>query len=73
MKGIDIAVIADIDKTRAQEAYKIGMLESDVVEACSAAEADKAVTRRRRVFTSDYRIVTDMKQVDTSLDAMAID
>ena len=72
MKGIDVAVIADIDIRRAREAYKIGMLDGDVVEARSLAEADRAVEQRKRVFTSDYRIVTDMKQVDVMLEATGV-
>jgi len=72
MKGIDIAVIADIDKKRAQEAYTIGMLEGDVVEARSAGEADKAVSQRKRVFTEDYRVVTSMKQVDVMLESTGV-
>ena len=33
MKGIDIVVVADIDTKRAQDAYRIGMLKGEVVEA----------------------------------------
>lgn len=72
MKGIDVVVIADIDIERAREAYRVGMLEGDVVEARSVAEADRAVAQRKRVFTSDYRIVTDMKQVDVMLEATGV-
>jgi predicted homoserine dehydrogenase-like protein len=72
MKGIDIVVIADIDKKRAREAYRIGLLEGDVVEAASARAADAAVVRGKRVFTSDYRVVTDMKQVDVMLEATGV-
>ncbi len=72
MKGIDVAVIADIDIRRAREAYKIAMLEGEVVEARTVAEADRAVKKRQRVFTSDYCIVTDMKQVDVMLEATGV-
>lgn len=43
MKGIDVIVVADIDKKRAREAYRIGMMQGEVVEAGSAEEADAAV------------------------------
>jgi predicted homoserine dehydrogenase-like protein len=72
MKGIDIVVIADINKQRAREAYRIGMLPGDVVEASSAAVAEAAVVRGQRVFTGDYRVVTDMKQVDVMLEATGV-
>ena len=69
MKGIDVVVVADIDTKRAQDAYRIGMLKGEVVEAKSAKEADKAVAAGKRVFTTDYRVVTDMKQVDVMLES----
>ncbi len=72
MKGIDVVVVADIDKKRAREAYRIGMMEGEVVEAGSAEEADAAVAAGRRVFTDDYRVVTDMKQVDVMLEATGV-
>jgi predicted homoserine dehydrogenase-like protein len=72
MKGIDVVVIADIDKKRAREAYRIGMLEGPVVEAGSARRADAAVAAGKRVFADDYRIVTDMKQVDVMLEATGV-
>ncbi len=72
MKGIDVVVIADIDKKRAREAYRIGMLEGQVVEASSARQADAAVAAGKRVFTEDYRVVTDMKQVDVMLEATGV-
>ncbi len=72
MKGIDVVVVADIDKARAREAYRVGMLEGEVVEADSAEEADTAVAAGKRVFTDDYRVVTDMKQVDVMLEATGV-
>ncbi|HQI27577.1 MAG TPA: hypothetical protein PLT20_05780, partial [Sedimentisphaerales bacterium] len=33
MKGIDVVAVADIDTQRAKEAFRIGMLEGEVVEA----------------------------------------
>ena len=72
MKGIDVVVVADIDPKRAQDAYRIGMLQGEIVEAKSAQEADKAVAAGQRVFTTDYRVVTDMKQVDVMLESTGV-
>jgi predicted homoserine dehydrogenase-like protein len=72
MRGIDVVVIADIDKKRAKEAYRIGMLEGEVIGADSPKEADAAVADGKRVCTGDYRVVTDMKQVDVMLEATGV-
>ena len=72
MKGIEVVVIADLDTARAREAYRIAMAEGEVVEAGSADEADEAVAAGKKVFTGDYRVVTDMKQVDVMLEATGV-
>ena len=72
MKGIDVVAVADIDAKRAKDAYRIGMLKGEAVEVGSATEADKAVAAGRRVFTRDYRVVTDMKQVDVMLESTGV-
>ncbi len=40
MNGIDVVVVADIALQRARDAYRIGLVDGDVVEAQTAAEAD---------------------------------
>jgi len=72
MKGIDIVVVADIDKARAQAAYATGLLHGETVEAKDAASADRAVAAGKRVFADDFRIVTGMKQVDVMLEATGV-
>ncbi len=72
MKGIDIVVVADIDKTRAKAAYTTGLLKGDTVEAGNAADADEAVAGGKRVFTDDFRVVTGMKCVDVMLEATGV-
>ena len=72
MKGIDVVIAADIDLHRARDAYRIGLVEADVVEARTSAEADEAVVEGKRVITDDYRIVTDMKQIDVMLEATGV-
>ena len=72
MKGIDIVVVADIDKTRARAAYTTGLLAGDTVEAEDAAGADEAVAAGKRVFTDDFHVVTGMKRVDVMLEATGV-
>jgi len=72
MKGIDIVIVADIDKARAKAAYTTGLLRGDVVEARGAVEADQIVASGRRVFTDDFRMVTGMKHVDVMLEATGV-
>ncbi len=72
MKGIDVVVAADADLKRARNAYRIGMLSGEVVEAKSSEEADKAVAKRKRAITSDYRVVTDMRGIDVVLEATGV-
>jgi predicted homoserine dehydrogenase-like protein len=72
MKGIDVVAVADIDTKRAQEAFRIGMLQGEIVEAGTARQADKAVAAGKRIFTNDYRVITDMKRVDVMLESTGV-
>jgi predicted homoserine dehydrogenase-like protein len=72
MKGIDIVVVADIDKARARAAYATGLLKGETVDAKDAAGADEAVANGKRVFTDDFRVVTGMKRVDVMLEATGV-
>jgi predicted homoserine dehydrogenase-like protein len=72
MKGIRVAVTADIDIERAIAAYKIGRIEGEVVVAESAAQADAAVAAGKLVAARDYRIVTDMKNIDVMLESTGV-
>ena len=72
MKGIEVVIAADVDPQRAKDAYEIGRLTGEVVEAETPAEADEAVAAGKRVVTRDYRVVTDMKQVDVMLEATGV-
>lgn len=69
MKGIEVVAAIDVDLQRARDGFAIAMIEAEVVEVQSAAEADAAVQAGKRVIASDYRIVCDMKTVDAMLDA----
>jgi len=72
MKGIEVVAAADIDLARARDSYKIAMLECEVVEAGTAAEADAAVVAGKRAIAEDYRIVADMTQIDVVLEATGV-
>jgi len=72
MKGIEVAAAVDIDLKRARDGFAIGLIDAEVVEARSAAEADAAVRAGKRVIASDYRIVCDMQTVDAMLDATGV-
>ena len=72
MKGVRVVVTADLDLDRARDAYRIGLIEDEVVVAQTAAEADAAVEGGRCVAVADYRIVTDMRTVDVMLESTGV-
>lgn len=78
MQGIDVVVTADIDADRARDAYGIALVDAgtnhryDVVQARSAAEADAAVAAGKRVYATDYRVVTGMSEIDVLLEATGV-
>ena len=72
MKGVDVVATADIDIERAIAGYKIGMINGDVVVAETSDQADRAVAAGKRVAARDYRIITDMKNIDVMLEATGV-
>lgn len=72
MKGIRVVVTADIDLERAIAAYKIGGFAGEVAVAETAGEADELVAAGRMVAVRDYRLVTDMKNIDVLLEATGV-
>jgi len=72
MPGIEVVVTADIDITRAKNAYKIASLDGEVVEATRAPQADELVNAGKRVYCHDYRIITDMKSIDVMLESTGV-
>ena len=72
MKGIDVVATADIDISRAESAYEIAGISDKPVRVSSASEADELVACGKRVFTDDYRVVTNMKQIDVMLEATGV-
>jgi predicted homoserine dehydrogenase-like protein len=72
MRGIDVVITADIDMERARSSYDIALVDGEVVSADTALEADEAVSTGKRVYTSDYRVITDMKNIDVMLEATGV-
>ncbi|MDZ7315658.1 MAG: SAF domain-containing protein [candidate division KSB1 bacterium] len=72
MKGIKVVAVADIDEQRARSSYRIALLDAPIVYASKAEEADAAVEAGKCVYTTDYRVITDMKTVDVMLEATGV-
>ena len=72
MKGIRVVSAADIDIKRACAAYEIAEITDDVVIADTPEEADAAVAAGKRVAAQDYRVITDMKNIDVLLEATGV-
>jgi predicted homoserine dehydrogenase-like protein len=72
MRGIDVVITADIDPDRARDAYRIALIDDEVVEVRTSAEADAAVAAGRRAFATDYRVVTGMAEIDVLLEATGV-
>jgi len=72
MKGIEVVVTADIDPARARDAYRIALVDDEVTQVSTPADADAAVRAGKRVFATDYRTVTDMTEIDVLLEATGV-
>jgi predicted homoserine dehydrogenase-like protein len=72
MKGIRVVVSADIYIERAIASYKIARIDGEVVVVETAEQADQAVAAGKLVAARDYRIVTDMKNIDVMLESTGI-
>jgi len=72
MKGLDVRIIADVNLERAKEAFKIALMEGEVVVAETAEAADKALASGKLVAVGDYRILTDVKNIDVVIEATGV-
>lgn len=72
MQGIEVVVTADVDPARARDAYAVAQVAAEVVNVTTAAEADAAVAAGKRAATTDYRVVTDMHEIDVLLEATGV-
>ena len=64
MQGIEVVATADIDIERAVAGYQIGQVDGEVVVADTPEQADAAVPAGKRVAVRDYRVITDMQNID---------
>jgi len=72
MKGIEIVAIADIDIERARDAYVTAGVTAQRAQVDSAVQADRLIVQNNRVYTGDYRVITDMKEIDVMLEATGV-
>jgi predicted homoserine dehydrogenase-like protein len=72
MKGIQVVASADIDIQRAVAGYQIGQVGGEVVVAETAEQADDAVAAGKRVAARDYRVITDMRNIDVMLESTGV-
>ena len=72
MRGLRIVAVADIDIERAKAAYETSLIEGEFVQVDTAGEADQAVSEGKRVYTTDYRVITDMKSISVMLEATGV-
>ncbi len=72
MQGVRVVATADLELGRARDAYRIGQVQGDVVEAATPAEADAAVDAGKYVAVSDYRVITAMRTVDVMLESTGV-
>ena len=72
MKGVRIVAVADINEERARSAFEIALIDDPAVKVNSVDEADAAVRAGKRVYCTDYRIITDMKTVEVMLESTGV-
>jgi len=72
MKGIEVIAACDIDLQKARDAYRIGKINDDVDETTTPEKADRLIESGRKIITRDYRVVTDMHNIDVVLEATGV-
>jgi predicted homoserine dehydrogenase-like protein len=72
MKGIEVVAIADVDIERARGAYETAGTQGQKARADSAGQADRFVAQNKRVYSLDYRVITDMRGIDVMLEATGV-
>jgi predicted homoserine dehydrogenase-like protein len=72
MTGIEVVITADVDVDRARDAYAIAGYEGEVATVATPEDADAAVSAGKRAATTDYRVVTDMTEIDVLLEATGV-
>jgi predicted homoserine dehydrogenase-like protein len=69
MVGMEISVVVDLTADRASKGYSYSRKKQDIVEARTAAEADKAVRDGKAVVSTDAGIATSAAGIDAVIDA----
>lgn len=69
MAGMEIPVVVDIDKQRAIRSFDQSKKKKEIVQTDDPKEARKAVTSGKYAAASDYRVITEMPEIDAVIDA----
>jgi predicted homoserine dehydrogenase-like protein len=72
MKGIEVVAVVDVDIERARRAYEIARTQAETAEVGSAEQADRLVAKGKFIYASDYRVITDMRNIDVMLEATGV-
>lgn len=72
MKGIEVVIVADAHLDRARDAYRIGLFDDEIVDVTTPEHADDLVASGRKAATADFRVVTDMREIDVVLEATGV-
>lgn len=69
MKGMEIAVVVDLDYKTAVNAYKIAGYTGEIIETDNLIDAEKALAEGRKIATTNYRIAIEASKVQVVIDA----
>ena len=72
MKGMDVVITADANLERAKDAYSIARIKGEVVVVDNPEDADKAIAEGKYVAVNDYRILTDLKNIDVVIESTGV-
>ncbi len=72
MKGMNIVITADANLQRAKDAYAIAQIKGEVVVVDNANDADAAIAAGKYVAVNDYRILTDVKNIDVVIESTGV-
>jgi predicted homoserine dehydrogenase-like protein len=72
MKGIEVVIAADAHPDRARDAYRIALADDEIVDVTTPEHADDVVASGRKAAAADFRVVTDMREIDVVLEATGV-
>ena len=71
MKGMDVAVVVDVDEERARAGYAASKkaVNAEIVFTNDSAEAEKAAAAGMKIATTDYKVAVNLSTVESVVDA----